>query len=266
MDDHATRYYAAGRELDRLTGPSWLEFARTKELLARVLPAAPAQVLDVGGGPGLYAEWLAELGYHMHVVDPIALHVEEAFGRSGSGRVTAAVGDARSLSEADGSFDAVLLLGPLYHLTERAERLEALREARRVLRPEGVLAAAAISRFASLLDGARRRILTDTAFAAIVERDLREGQHRNPDEVPGWFTTAYLHRPEELADEITEAGLALEGIYAIEGATGWLAKPSDELEDAEREALVAAARAIERETSLLGASGHLLGIAHKRSE
>lgn len=266
MDDHATRYYDAGNELERLAGPSWLEFARTKELLARVLPAAPARVLDVGGGPGLYAEWLAELGYHVHLVDPIALHVEEALARSGSGRITAALGDGRSLAEADGSFDAVLLLGPLYHLIERAERIAALREAGRVLRPGGVLAAAGISRFASLIDGIARRRITDPAFAAIVDRDLREGQHRNPDEVPGWFTTAYLHRPDELADEIAEAGLVLDAVYGIEGATGWLAGPHDELEPAEREAAVAAARAIEREPSLLGASGHLLGIARKRSE
>jgi SAM-dependent methyltransferase len=264
VDDHATRYYDAGNELGRLADWGWLEFARTKELLTRVLPAAPARVLDVGGGPGRYAEWLAELGYHVHLVDPIVLHVDEA--RARSERITATLGDARSLAEEDGSFDAVLVLGPLYHLTERAERLEALREAGRVLRPGGVLAAAAISRFASLLDGVKRGLITDPAFAAIVERDLREGQHRNPDEVPGWFTTAYLHRPEELADEIAEAGLVLDAVYGIEGAIGWVAGLSREHEPAAREAVIAAARAIEREPSLLGASGHLLAIAHKRSE
>lgn len=266
MDEHARSYYEDGHELDRLAGPSWLELARTKELLSRILPAAPARVLDVGGGPGVYAEWLGGLGYEVHLVDPIALHVEEALARSGSGRVTAALGDARTLSEADGSVDAVLLLGPLYHLTERQDRLSALREAHRVLRSGGVLAAGAISRFASLLDGIARKRMSDAAFAAIVDRDLRDGQHRNPDGVPGWFTTAYFHRPEELADEIAEAGLDVDAVYGVEGVTAWLSAPADELEQAERETLAAAARAIEREPALIAASPHLLGIARKRSE
>jgi SAM-dependent methyltransferase len=263
VDERARAYYERGSELGRL---SWLELARTKELLSRLLPAAPARVLDVGGGPGVYAEWLAGLGYEVHVVEPIALHVEEVLARSESAHVTAALGDARDLSEADGSVDAVLLLGPLYHLTEREERLSALREAHRVLKGGGGLAAAAISRFASLLDGIAYGRMSDPAFAAIVDRDLRDGQHRNPDDVPGWFTTAYFHRPEDLEDEIAEAGFDVDAVYGVEGATAWLRAPSAQLEQAERESLVAGARALEREPTLIGGSPHLLGIARKRSE
>ena len=71
-------FYDRGDERDRLSTWSWLEFARTKELLLRHLPPAPARVLDVGGGPGAYAVWLAELGYDVHLVDPVPLHVEQA--------------------------------------------------------------------------------------------------------------------------------------------------------------------------------------------
>ena len=81
----------------------------------------------------------------------------------------------RTLDEhfgADASVDAVLLLGPLYHLTERADRVRALAEGRRVLRPGGVLAAAAISRYASAVDGLFRGHLREPGFEAIVERDL----------------------------------------------------------------------------------------------
>jgi hypothetical protein len=80
---------------------------------------------------------------------------------------------------------AILMFGPLYHITERAERIRALSEAKRVVRPEGILAAAAISRFASLLDGLVSGWLGDPAFDAIVDRDLAEGQHRNPTSRPG---------------------------------------------------------------------------------
>src|SRR5207244_9616974 len=109
-------------------GASRIEFARTKELLQRVLGPPPADVLDVGGGPGAYAAWLAGLGYRVHLVDPVQLHVDqatEAASRAGHS-FTAALGDARHLEEADESFDGVLLLGPLYHLVQRADRVRAL--------------------------------------------------------------------------------------------------------------------------------------------
>jgi SAM-dependent methyltransferase len=79
---------------------------------------------------------------------------------------SAEVGDARALRLADASADAVLLLGPLYHLPERAGRLKALAEARRVRRPGAMVLAAAISRLASTLDGLRGGYLADPSFSA----------------------------------------------------------------------------------------------------
>src|SRR6185503_19281174 len=153
-------FYALGLERDRLLGGQGaLEFARTQVLLERYLPAPPAVIADVGGGPGRYAVWLAEHGYRVHLVDPVPLHVEQARiaarGRQGAALAGAEVGDARALRLPNESADAVLLLGPLYHLPERNERLQALAEARRVCRQGGVIIAAAISRFASTLDGLR---------------------------------------------------------------------------------------------------------------
>lgn len=91
-------------------GTSAIEFARTKQLLRRVLPPPPATVLDVGGGPGAYALWLADLGYRVHLIDAVALHVEQATTAS-AGRFTTAFGDARDLPDQDSSRDAVLMLG-----------------------------------------------------------------------------------------------------------------------------------------------------------
>ena len=126
----------------------------------------------------------------------------------------ATVGDARALEAADAGADAVLLLGPLYHLVERADRLRALREAHRVLRPGGVVLAAAISRFASTIDGLAKEALADPLFETMVEGDLRDGRHVNPDPAgrPNWFTTAYFHRPEDLGAEVEAAGFALEAL------------------------------------------------------
>src|SRR6185312_596035 len=96
----------------------------------------------------------------------------------------------------------------------------ALHEARRALRPGGLLAAAAMTRFASTLDGVIRGFLLEPGFEAIVERDVADGQHRNPDGHPRWFTTAYFHRPDELEREVAEAGFDVTALLAVEGAVG----------------------------------------------
>jgi ubiquinone/menaquinone biosynthesis C-methylase UbiE len=236
-------------------------------LLERYLPAPPAFVADVGGGPGRYAVWLAERGYHVHLVDPVPLHVEQARAAARGRQATLAsaeTGDARALRLADASVDAVLLLGPLYHLREREERLQALAEARRVCRRGGVIIAATISRFASTLDGLRGGYLEDPAFAAVADRDRRDGRHRNPTGHPAYFTTAYFHRPEDLAAELSAAGLAHEATLAVEGA-GWLLADLDaRLADERRRAvLLAALAALEAEPTLLGVSAHLLAVARR---
>ena len=258
LDPDIVRHYEGGAELGRLdSGASAIEFARTKEILERYLPPPPARVIDVGGGPGAYAAWLAEHRYDVHLVDPVPLHVEKARPRGG---FSVALGDARRLDEPEGSADVVLLLGPLYHLTERRDRVLALREARRVLRPGGLVAAAAISRFASLFDGLFRGYVSDRVFRAITERDLADGQHRRPPG-GGYFTTAYFHHPHELSDEVQEAGLAHEGTFGIEGPA-WL-KPELYDDAALREHVLWAARVVEQEPTLLGLSAHLLAVARR---
>jgi len=253
-------------EGERLTlGPGRLEFVRTQEIIRRRLPPGPLRILDVGGGTGIHAAWLADDGHEVHVVDPMAHHVEEVQRLAGpERRITAEVGDARTLRAGDGSVDAVLLLGPLYHLTDRAERLQALAEARRVVRPGGPVFVAAISRFASLLDGLSRGFLFDPAFRSIVERDLQDGQHRNPDRRPHWFTTAYFHHPDELRHEAAAAGLEVVELLGVEGFAGWLAHLFERWDDpADREVILFAARAVESEPSLLGASTHLLLVGRR---
>ena len=121
-------YYARGGERSRLDEPDGqLEFARTTQIIARHLPAAPATVADIGGGPGRYARWLAGLGYRVLHRDLMPLHVEQLRAEAaGNPQIDSAVADARDPGLEPGSADAVLLLGPLYHLERRADRLGAL--------------------------------------------------------------------------------------------------------------------------------------------
>jgi SAM-dependent methyltransferase len=262
-------YYGSGIEAGRLeTGSGRLELARVRELLTRFLPAAPAAVYDVGGGTGVHAFWLAGKGYRVRLLDVVPVHIEmarKAMAAETEPRlVEAVVGDSRRLPWPDGSADAVLLFGPLYHLTEGAERLEALRESRRVLRSGGLLLAAAISRFASALDGIRGSYLFDANFAAIVERDLADGQHLNRTGKPEYFMDTHFHHPAELSGEMAEAGFTVVGVYGIEGP-GWLAADFDAWWDdpSRRERLLSLARRLETEPALLGISAHLMAAARK---
>jgi ubiquinone/menaquinone biosynthesis C-methylase UbiE len=263
IEDAVASHYEAVREEDRISqGFGQLELVRAQEVLRRHLPKPPAAVLDVGGATGVHAAWLAGDGYRVHLIDPAPRHVAKANADLGGLGVSAELGDARRLPVPDNSYDVVLLFGPLYHLTERADRLLALREAARVARPGAVIAVAAVSRFASLFDGLSREFLFDPAFRSIVTQDLKEGQHRNPDQRPEWWTTAYLHHPDDLRAEVIEEGLVVLELVGLEGLAMWLpqlasrwANPDD------REAILWSARAIEPEPSLAGLSAHLLLVA-----
>jgi SAM-dependent methyltransferase len=257
------RYYERGAERTRLNqGSGRLEFLRTWDVLTRALPSPPARILDVGGATGVYAGPLAQAGYQVRLIDPVPDHVAVAAEVPG---VTAVEGDARDLPAPDAGVDAVLLLGPLYHLTERSDRLTAWREAARVVRPGGVVVGAAISRFASLFDGVVKGYFAEPGFAAVVAGALADGVHRNDGNEPAWFTRAYFHRPEELGPEAAEAGLAGVRTVAVEGPL-WMTgqRLADTLADPDTTKLMLdMLRRVEHEPSILGASSHLLAIGHR---
>jgi ubiquinone/menaquinone biosynthesis C-methylase UbiE len=268
LDPAIRAYYERPSEEDRLNfGPGQLEALRTRQLIQRFAPPAPAIVLDIGGAAGAYALWLAELGYRVHLVDPVRRLLGVALERSAAARLefaSATQGDARALAFDDGAADFVLLLGPLYHLISAVDRVRALTEAARVLKPGGVLFAAGISRWASALDALSRDLYQDPSFYAIVEQDLQNGQHRNPTEKIGWFTTAYFHEPDELRAEVNSARLVLENLYGLEGP-GWLyADFNERWSDSRRRGdLIRTAEVVETEPSMIGVSAHILAIATK---
>jgi ubiquinone/menaquinone biosynthesis C-methylase UbiE len=261
-------YYARFAEESRLeSGSSKLEFERTKVILARVLPAPPATIVDVGGAAGTYSFWLAAEGHDVHLIDASARLVDEARRRNQRAAAPIAslsVGDARRLSRADACADAVLLMGPLYHLPDEGDRLATLREAYRVLVPGGVVAVAAISRYASALDGLARKLSLDPRFVAIRNRDLLDGQHRNETGNATYFTTAYFHRPDDLARELAAAQFRDVEVLGVEGP-GWILPDLDSrwADAMLRQDILDVAWALEREAAIIGASAHLLGIGRK---
>lgn len=124
--------------------------------------------------------------------------------------------------------------------------------------------AAAISRWASALDGLSRNLLTDNDFVGMVERDLADGRHYNPTDRVDYFTTAYFHRPDELRREVIDAGFEAEGPYGIEGP-GWILPDFEERwsDPKRREVLIQVARTVESEPAMVGVSAHLLVVGRK---
>jgi SAM-dependent methyltransferase len=269
LDPAIRDYYDRAPEEARLEhSASRLEELRSRELILRYVPEPPAVVLDVGGAGGAYAFWLAERGYEVRLYDAVPRLVDVARGRNEHAThrlVSCRVADARALPEPDASAAIVLLLGPLYHLVDARDRQAALSEVARVLRPGGILVAAGISRWASALDGLARELLRDREFTRIVERDLVDGHHENPTDRLDYFTTAYFHRPDELRQEVADAGFEIAGLHGVEGPAWILPDLADRWADPERrEIVLQVARALESEPAVIGCSAHLLVVGRKR--
>ena len=271
--------YNAGIEKDRLrTGIGRVEFERTKELLIEHFPKPPAVVYDIGGGYGEYAWWLASMGYEVHLFDlsetNIAMSHELASEFAGVSLAASEVCDAREVPRADKSADAVLLMGPLYHITEYDERIKAIEESKRLLRDGGVLFAAALTPYSVLLhcttlyhlEGkSKANALDDERFLSMIERELKDGCHINPERsVFGGLGTSHLHTAKALREELAHGGFADTLVYGLMGGA-WLAPNLDALMDdpKTRETLMRTVRLLDGHDEIIGLSGHLLAVAHR---
>jgi SAM-dependent methyltransferase len=252
--DPVSAWYDAHDERSRLGyGEGRVEFLRTKELLQPALPSSPARVLDVGGADGAHASWLTDDGHAVEVVDVVPLHVERARARG----FVAHVGDARALSYDDNSFDVVLLLGPLYHLRDRAERMQALGEAHRVLRPNGLVAAAAVTRTAVALNWLRSGALEAADSKKVVERITAVGY----DDTGSGEGVFYFHTAAEFERELHDAGFGRVAIRGVEGPAWPLLDPHCPPEHPLVSQVIGVARLADADDSTVGASAHLLALA-----
>ncbi|GLJ60817.1 hypothetical protein GCM10017576_09460 [Microbacterium barkeri] len=264
-DERIRAYYGEhfdeGERLSSRSAAGRLEFLRVQSLVrARLQPAST--VLDVGGATGTHARWLVADGHAVTLVDPVPAQVDVAARIPG---VRALVGDARSLEDVDASADAVIMLGPLYHLQDRADRLRALAEALRVLRPGGVVFAGAISRLSALTKTVLARGFRDLPADEV--RVLLENGTTAGSLAPaaGRFPGGHHHTAAELSHELSEAGFVDVEVVGLEGPGGMgleLMAPDEEV--------VAAGDVLAKrlEASPYGPdlSPHLLGIASRPHE
>ena len=271
LDDDVLQYYNEGMEQDRLADPRRsIEFLRTMDILGRHLPPPPAKILDVGGGPGRYALALATAGYQVTLVDPVPLHLEQA--RAASAKADSPLteitdGDARNLREwPDQSFDAVLLLGPLYHLVKATDRARAWTEACRATRDGGRVIAVGVSRYYTGWEMLSKNKLDLPGAETLLEQHINHGQHRNPSRDYGQlWTTAYLHDPDELAAEAAAAQCRLIALLAVEGPAKLLQDLAERIQHpVGRGQVMRLLERLEYLPTVLGTSEHVLAIAEPR--
>ena len=258
-----THAYDETRRLQNDIGP--LERARTQELMQRYLPPAPAVVLDIGGATGIYSFWLAGLGYDVHLVDIVPSHIEQATRisqQADSPRLASVrVGDARELTFDDGVADGIVMHGPLYHLPDRRDRLRAIAEAGRVLRPGGVLLAFAINRYAGLIFGLLRGHVFDPDYHRMIRTEVETGRRQNPPPWASTFPNAFFHHPQELEAELQAGGLTCERTIGILGPA-WMVPDLDASwqDEAKRQVILDIARLTENEPVL---GPRLMAVARK---
>jgi ubiquinone/menaquinone biosynthesis C-methylase UbiE len=263
--DHYNSYDEAGR-LKSDIGP--LELLRTQELIRRYLPPPSAIILDVGGATGPYSFWLASLGHSVHLVDIVPRHIEQAMQATRqpeSPRLASLrVGDARKLDFDGGFADAIIMHGPLYHLTDRGDRLRAIAEAKRVLRPGGVLLAFAITRFAGLIFGLLRGYVFDFSYLEMIRTEVKTGLRENPPAWSGTISNAFFHHPDELKGELQAGGLIHEDTLGVLGPA-WMVPNLDESwqDEAQREVILEIARLTENEPVL---GPRLMAVARKPAD
>lgn len=206
-------------------GMGVFEFERIKSLIEKYLSTSSSKIIDVGGGTGKYAEWLAKKGHDIHLVEPIAKHLQLAENRVKKlkNEFLVHLGESRKLDFPNNYADHIILHGPLYHLQRKEDRQSTIIEARRVLKNGGIILGFAINYTASTLVGLLNGLIHKRSFFEMCKLELTTGIHNPPDDFPWLLTEAYYHKPEQLKEEFLQQDLTYLNTYAVEGMA-WLDK------------------------------------------
>jgi SAM-dependent methyltransferase len=241
-----------------------LEFDLTWRYLDRYLPGQ-GNILEVGSATGKYTLELARRGYTITAVDMSKGLLDKCRENITSAglqkQVQFVLADARNLSETSrNGFDAVLLMGPLYHLVVEADRKTALKEALDRLREGGIIFSSFISRFGIMGDLLRNVPLwiEDQADAWGV---LEHGQ--DPDDHPRGGFRGYFAHPYEIAPLHEENGFETLVVAGVEPAISADDESYNMLQGKHRQQWLDLLHAMSTEPSILGASRHLLYVGQK---
>jgi ubiquinone/menaquinone biosynthesis C-methylase UbiE len=226
-----------------------MEEAHTRRLILKNIDSASSIIFDIGAGTGPYSIWLAELGHKVHYSDIVPKHVDLFRSRHGMAGNILSIGveDARHLGYKDNSADVIILNGPLYHLPGKDDRIQVLKEAKRVLKPNGRLLGFTISRFAGLHYALSSGEVFNDHYFNMVLHEIETGTRDNRDLKNKTFIRAYFHTLEEIEAEFSEAGLNIAYSAGVVGPAWNTPGLADAIkEDAKKERLLSIAALMEK--------------------
>jgi ubiquinone/menaquinone biosynthesis C-methylase UbiE len=216
-------YNKASEETRLEKGMGIFEFERIKELIQLHISKSKSIIIDIGGGTGKYAEWLAKDGHQVHLVEPVLKHIKLAEKRAQKLKnpFSVTIGEAKKLPYKNDTADLVILHGPLYHLQKREDRVTAILEAKRVLKKGGIILGFAINYTASTLVGLMNGMIHANSFFDMCKQELTTGIHNAPKDFPFLLADAFYHKPQDLKLEFSEQNLNFINLFAVEGMI-WL--------------------------------------------
>jgi S-adenosylmethionine-dependent methyltransferase len=241
-----------------------LEHNLTWRYLRRYLPDQ-GKLLEIGAASGGYTVDLARQGYTITGVDLSATLLKTCRQRLVKAgleqKVKLVLADARDLSAvAELDFDAVLLMGPLYHLVFEADRKTALQEVYGRLKTGGVIFSSSISRYGimgDLLKNVPEWIEQKDEVRSILD------QGRDPEHMPDEGFRGYFARVDEIASLHEAIGFKTITLAGVEPAIASDDESFNKLEGVQRELWLDLLDEISTQTSIIGASRHLLYVGRK---
>jgi ubiquinone/menaquinone biosynthesis C-methylase UbiE len=261
-------FYSKISDEDRLTkGLGPLEFERNKELLSPYIKSSKKVIADVGGGTGVYSEWLAAAGHSVHLIDPVEKHIRKAKNRMTTSKHKFAchLGESQHLPFPDAIADLVIIHGPLYHLQSRRDRNNSIKEAKRILKKNGFITGWAINYSSYLFAGLLNGMIHNSDFLWMCKNHLTTGRHNPPsDSKERFLPEAYFHKPCELINEFEESGLREIELFAVEGII-WLDAHYFETREnpVKKKAMMDLLKFTERDKYLMSLSPHMMIVGRK---
>lgn len=260
---NVSRYYESIEKESRFSRNSRkIEYLTTIHVLENWMPEK-ASILDVGAGAGAYSFHYADKGHRVAALDLTPKHIEIIRAKSEHTglNVEAHVANATDLSRfAAETFDFVLCLGPMYHLTSPEDRNACIRENLRVLKKGGRLAIAYINKYSVIPMLATR----DKKFVrdSVIGKVLNEGVIMEGDEDCFW-TDAYFTSPDEIEAFMDGFGVRPVDHAGTNGISHTIQGDVDGLGEDEFRSWLRYHFQTCRERSLLGMSTHGLYICEK---
>ena len=256
LEDYYNQYDEEGRLLSR---HGQVEYLTTMKYIYKCLSGtADPAILEIGAGTGRYSVTLAKQGHRVTAVELIPRNLEILKSKlDGTERITPILGNALDLSVLpDASFSVTLVLGPMYHLYTREEKLQALSEAVRVTKPGGYLLVAYCM---------NEPTIVSYVFGKNKLREVTDLHMLTPD----WHCISEpkdlfeMVRTEEIAALDAEVPVKRIKLVAADGATNYMRQVIDAMDDETFGRWMDYHFSTCERQDLIGASHHTLDILQK---